>query len=77
MTTPMSGSELGSLPDALSDDPPTHLERQLLAVDLDTCVCEYCLRTQGHRVELLRALRLGHEAGRASMLAADQKRRRS
>jgi len=56
--------EFGPLPDALSDEPPTDLERQLLA-DVGCSLDDLPPWRQGVTV---RALRAGHEAGRVSVL---------
>jgi hypothetical protein len=58
--------EFGPLPDALSDEPPTNLERQLLA-DAGCNLDNVPFSRWGVTV---RALRAGHEAGRVSVLHA-------
>jgi hypothetical protein len=60
-------AEHGALPDALSDEPATAEERELLdraGVNLDSQSARGC------EWQMLSALRAGHEAGRASVLDA-------
>ena len=62
----MTAPEFEPLPDALSDEPPTEHERQLLA-DAGCNLDNMSLLRWG---AALRALRAGHEAGRRSVLQA-------
>ena len=59
-----TASEFGPLPDALSDEPPTELERQLLA----DAGCNLGNMPPSRWGVTVRALRAGHEAGRVSVL---------
>ena len=61
-----AASEFDPLPDALSDEPPTELECQLLA-DAGCNLDNVPFSRWGVTV---RALRAGHEAGRVSVLHA-------
>jgi len=62
-----AASEFDPLPDALSDEPPTDLERQLLA-DAGCNLDPVHDLPPGRQGVTVRALRAGHEAGRMSVL---------
>ena len=65
----MNAPEFEPLPDALSDDPPTDWERQLLK-DAWRNLDDVPPHRERVTVRVLRALRAGHEAGRRSALQA-------